>query len=271
MDYPPDMEIKMRKMAYLSLLLILIGLTVTAQDSNSLPEVTNVMAQQVEISYDLLDRDGDLMTVSLQVSSDGGSKFDLVAKSFTGEVGEGITSGQGKKIIWQVAVDIPDLYGTNFVFEVAADDNVGPTESFVHPVDEGSMVLIPSGSFEMGDHLDGISNALPVHTVELDAFYMDVNEVTVGQFKEFVQESGYSYQGNWDNIARTSPGDDYPMSYVSWNDAMAYARWSGKRLPTEAEWEYAARGGLVGKRYPRGDEISHDNANYYAPNRRQVV
>ena len=75
MDYPPDMEIKMRKMAYLSLLLILIGLTVTAQDSNSLPEVTNVMAQQVdqqvEISYDLLDRDGDLMTVSLLVSSDG--------------------------------------------------------------------------------------------------------------------------------------------------------------------------------------------------------
>ena len=261
--------------SYWCSILMLIGLTAMAQDSNSRPEVTNVVAQQVgqqvEISYDLLDRDGDLMTVSLQVSSDGGSKFDLVAKSFTGEVGEGITSGQGKKIIWQVAVEIPDLYGTNFVFEVAADDNVGPTESFVHPVDEGSMVLIPSGSFEMGDHLDGISNALPVHTVELDAFYMDVNEVTVGQFKEFVQESGYSYQGNWDNIARTSPGDDYPMSYVSWNDAMAYARWSGKRLPTEAEWEYAARGGLVGKRYPRGDEISHDNANYYAPNRRQVV
>ena len=80
MDYPPDMEIKMRKMAYLSLLLILIGLTVTAQDSNSLPEVTNVMAQQVdqqvEISYDLLDQDGDLMTVSLQVSSDGGQELD---------------------------------------------------------------------------------------------------------------------------------------------------------------------------------------------------
>ena len=70
----------MRKMAYLSLLLILIGLTVTAQDSNSPPEVTNVMAQQVdqqvEISYDLLDQDGDLMTVSLQVSSDGGQELD---------------------------------------------------------------------------------------------------------------------------------------------------------------------------------------------------
>ena len=73
--------------SYWCSILMLIGLTAMAQDSNSRPEVTNVVAQQVgqqvEISYDLLDRDGDLMTVSLQVSSDGGSKFDLVAKSFT--------------------------------------------------------------------------------------------------------------------------------------------------------------------------------------------
>ena len=98
----------MRKMAYLSLLLILIGLTVTAQDSNSPPEVTNVVAQQagqqVEISYDLLDRDGDLMTVSLLVSPDGGSNFDLEATSLEGEVGDGIASGKGQKIIWQVAI-----------------------------------------------------------------------------------------------------------------------------------------------------------------------
>ena len=136
----------------------------------------------MEIVYDLEDTDGDLMTVSLQVSSDGGSSFDIEARTLTGDVGERIAGGKGKKIIWQVAVDIPDLYGTNFVFEVVANDNVGPVEEFVSPTDGSRMVLIPAVSFEMGDHLDeGSPREQPVHTVELDAFYMDVNEVTVGQ------------------------------------------------------------------------------------------
>ena len=126
--------------------------------------------------------------------------------------------------------------------------------------DGSQMALIPAGTFEMGDHLSGMSN-VPVHTVELDGFYMDLNEVTVGEFKQFVNQSGYSYN-RWNDVAKYSPGDEYPMVYVTWNDATAYAKWAGKRLPTEAEWEYAARGGLAGKRYPWGDEISHDNANY---------
>ena len=82
--------------------------------------------------------------------------------------------------------------------------------------DNAEMAYIPAGSFEMGDHLDNMSNALPVHTVKLDAFYMDKTEVTVGQFKEFVNQSGYDYpQAEWERVGPISPGDDYPMVYAS--------------------------------------------------------
>ena len=142
--------------------------------------------------------------------------------------------------------------------EVVAD--AGLEKEIVWQKDGAKMAYIPAGSFEMGDSKneleDWMKTARPVHTVELDAFYMDVHEVTVGQFREFVNQSGYKYSGNWADVVKSSPGDGYPMVEVNWNDAVAYAKWAGKRLPTEAEWEYAARGGLVGKRYPGGDEIT---------------
>ncbi|MBB15739.1 hypothetical protein CMK22_10730 [Candidatus Poribacteria bacterium] len=139
--------------------------------------------------------------------------------------------------------------------------------------DGSKMVLIPSGSFQMGDHLDKMSNALPVHKVELDDFYMDSHQITVGQFKRFLKESGYkpeAVKGGWEinrfwnEVKKYSPTDKHPVIYVSWNDATAYTKWAGKRLPTEAEWEYAGRGGQVGKRYPWGDDekVARDYANY---------
>jgi len=135
-------------------------------------------------------------------------------------------------------------------------------EKIIWDKDGSEMVLIPAGSFEMGDHFsEGDDDELPIHEIELDAFYMDACQVTVRQFKQFVEQDRYSYN-DWNDVAEYLPADNYPMR-VSWDDAAAYAKWAGKRLPTEAEWEYAARGGLAGKRYPWGDHVSHDDANSF--------
>ena len=139
------------------------------------------------------------------------------------------------------------------------------------------MRLIPAGTFKMGDNdlypeakveLEGQSGdnpPRPVHTVELDAFYMDIHEVTVEKYKRFANETGHIFRisGQGTELSELAPTDQHPAIYVSWYDAKAYAKWAGKRLPTEAEWEYAARGGLVGKRYPWGhDPLDGTQANF---------
>ena len=140
-------------------------------------------------------------------------------------------------------------------------------------VPEG-MVLIPAGTFEMGSP-DAFGDEQPVHTVHLDAFYVDVYEVTNAQFKAFVDanpqwgkdniearfHSGY-YLGLRTGTDYPAGKADHPVVFVSWYAAMAYAEWAGKRLPTEAEWEYAARGGLAGQKYPWGDTITPADATY---------
>ena len=137
------------------------------------------------------------------------------------------------------------------------------------------MVLISAGSFEMGSaDADADADERPVHTVHLDAFYMDVYEVTNAEFKEFVDatpgllkiiEDEFGDTGNlshWDGTDYPAGRADHPVVNVSWYAALAYAEWAGKRLPTEAEWEYAARGGLAGQKYPWGDTITPNDANY---------
>ena len=115
----------------------------------------------------------------------------------------------------------------------------------------------------------------PVHTVSVDAFYMDKYEVTNLEYKQFVLanprwgkaridkrfHNGY-YLKHWKGNEYPNGKSDHPVAYVSWYAAMAYASWVEKRLPTEAEWEYAARGGLAGKKYPNGDVIDAGKANF---------
>ena len=129
------------------------------------------------------------------------------------------------------------------------------------PPSGAEMILIPAGEFEMGSH-DGSLDEKPIHTVGLSEFYIDKYEVTVGQYRQFVQETGAAFP-DWEEVVRYAQTDRHPMVNVSWYDAMIYAKWAGKTLPTEAQWEYAARGGLKRKTYPWGNEaLDVTKANY---------
>ncbi len=153
------------------------------------------------------------------------------------------------------------------------------------------MVWIPGGEFAMGsDSTLGQADERPVHPVRVDGFWMDTTPVTNAAFRKFVEQTGYVTTAEkaprpglaagsiifapppkvthelewwrWQKGANwrhpTGPGstidglDDHPVVHVSWFDATAFAKWAGKRLPTEAEWEFAARGGLAQNEYVWG-------------------
>ena len=121
------------------------------------------------------------------------------------------------------------------------------------------MKLIPAGEFTMGSY-DGEEDEQPVHRVWLDAFYLDRHEVTNAEYKHFLDVAGRKPPYNWIGGVYPRGLAEQPVCVVTWDDAADYARWAGKRLPTEAEWEKAARGGLIDKNYPWGDEIKPANA-----------
>ncbi len=146
---------------------------------------------------------------------------------------------------------------------------ISPSDKALVPVvvnekDGSPMVLVPAGRFTIGDDLDRES---PQRSVHLDAFYISVYAVTNRQYRAFVEATGHQPPNIgaridslsfWREEGCPEEFDDYPVVLISWEDADAYAKWAGCRLPNEAEWEKAARG-PEGMLYPWGDRWDENN------------
>lgn len=121
------------------------------------------------------------------------------------------------------------------------------------------MVFIPSGAFIMGVNAAGPSDDSPEHQVYLDPYWMDINQVTNSQYHRCA-DAGECYEPQDLRYYTDSNYSDHPVVFVTWHDALRYCQWEGKRLPTEAEWEKAARG-THGWRYPWGNELDRSRLN----------
>jgi formylglycine-generating enzyme required for sulfatase activity len=139
-------------------------------------------------------------------------------------------------------------------------DGKGMPPETIKGQDGAPMILIPAGPFTMGSN-DGLPNERPEHLVDLDAYSIDQYEVTLALYRKFLDAGKHDSPPTWDDEAATTVGDR-PAIGMKWADAEAYCKWAGKRLPTEAEWEKAARG-TDARRYPWGSmQPFVDIANY---------
>jgi hypothetical protein len=281
-------------------LLALSMLTALSVVRATLPVVSNVVATQrtgtklVDISYDVADADGDALKIRVEVSDNAGTKYSVPAFSFTGDLGDDITPGTSKAIVWDAGVDWDGEYSDQMRIKVIAVDGKG-----LPGLEWGSEV--PAGGFLMGQD-GGAEGSGPSRHVNIPwSYWLSKYEITVEQYCEFLNTAlisgevwrdgttsvkavankfegipvdglflyigdGYDIAWNVNNFEVVSGMENRPVS-VTWYGALAFAQHYGYDLPTTAEWEKAARGSDHDDEdehqvYPWGDNIDGGYANY---------
>ena len=236
------------KKIFIGILFTFIAGFIYAQNVNDI-EVKQV-GKTIEISYSL-DKKAD---ITILLSVNGGKDFRSISK-VTGDVGKDISAGR-KKIVWDVLAEYDKFVEEDVVFRVKA--------SLPYDIE---MVFVQGGTFTMGctsEQSDCYDREKPTHQVTLSDYYIGKYEVTQKQWKEIM--------GSYPSELYNTGCDECPVEKVSWNDVQEFIKKlnerTGKkyRLPTEAEWEYAARGGVSSARYKYSGSNNINDVAWYDGN-----
>ncbi|MBI4946554.1 MAG: formylglycine-generating enzyme family protein [Bacteroidetes bacterium] len=237
------------KLFYLLLVLVFSGVSLFSQS------ITNVKFRQegskIEITYNLQSEMA--MEIEVFCSTDGGKTFGEALKSVSGDAGSGIQAGSNKKIIWDVLKDNDMLYSEQIAFKVTGSVNY-----------VGEMIYVEGGTFQMGctSEQNNCGDDEKAHSVTLSSFYIGKYEVTQKQWRDIMEA----------NPSKFNDCDNCPVEQVSWNDIQDFLQRlnakTGKKyiLPTEAQWEYAARGGNKRKGYLYSGSNNIDDVAWYSSN-----
>ena len=228
----------------------------------------NPRSQQVEPGGPTLDLDHTPQTAGVAPAGSFAIPTEDIYKQ-TGPLGKNrklYIAAAAAIVLVIAAIMVP------MIFSRAGDEPGPPAPSAPpRPAAVPGMVMVKGGTFKMGtDDPVARDELKPAYEVTVADFYLDTDEVTNAEYDRFIKETGHPAPTDWKE-GEFEPGDSQlPVTYVSWDDARAYAEWARKRLPTEAEWEYAARG-PENRIYPWGNDWSPRFSNSKEDERDQPV